>query len=106
MTNPDMIANLIADEVDRVWQSGAAFGEEQPFVDFPAGIRLLRLRFLVAVADRLFDQSDDVRNLLDAMLVVETFLSPVSGPPSDAVESAAETILNIAQNFYDEFRTE
>jgi hypothetical protein len=106
MTNPDTIAHLIEDEVDRTWKSGAAFGEEQVFVDEAAGKELLRLRFLCSLAMNLFEPRDNVREMLEALLVLETFLAPVAGPSSDAAETAAETLLNFGQNLYDEFRTE
>jgi hypothetical protein len=106
MTNPDTIAHLIRAEVDRTWKAETAFGAEQVFIDEESGTNLLRLHFLTAVAARLFGPGESARQMLDALLIVETFLSPALGPDPDSAEVAAETLLNFAQNIYDEFRTE
>jgi hypothetical protein len=106
MTNPDTIAHLIRDEVDCAWQAEIAFSAEQVFIDEESGKNLLRLRFLVAVMHRLLGPDENARQMLDALLIVETFLSPALGPDPESAEVAAETLLNFAQNIYDEFRTE
>lgn len=100
MTTPETIAATINAEVE------THVGDRGPFISAEDYRNLLRLRFLLALAQKLISEDVDAINLLSNLVTIRTFESPLSGPSADDAEIAAENILNTGQNFYDEFRVE
>jgi hypothetical protein len=105
MIHPDTIAASIKDEVAH--KAETAFGEDAVFISEAERRELLSLRFLEGVARRLFPRDSDLVAVLQALVTIRTYELPMMGGPyADDAEAAAETILNVGQNLYDEFRVE
>lgn len=92
---PEDIARLIETEVNAI--------EVPPQCSLRTYRELLAMRFLREVMKQL--GLTDLREVTDYLITFETFDQPIEPSPSfDDAEAAAESLLDFAQNLYDEFR--